>query len=337
VSPTLVSDDVVLELDGAIVDIAVHAEGIVLVSADGAVVRLDAESGRMVWRLQIADDPLCVEWAPDASAAVIGTTTGAVLLDADAGHRVDLGGGWCQAVAWSANSAHLALGQGRWAAVVDRDGQPMWSWQASSTVTGLKWADRRIAVSSYGGVVLHEPRSGRVAQTMPFKGSLLVLAVSPNRRWVVSGNQDATLHAWRIGRDNDELTMQGYPAKITALGFSSDSRFLACNGSHEVSVWDFSGQGPSGTKPRILRGHADLVQAVAFAPSASHLVTAGRDGQIAWFDVAKAVPGRPMGPHGSRQGGSAALCVRWIDEDRVVAGFADGSAALLAVPLGTSG
>lgn len=79
---------------------------------------------------------------------------------------------------------------------------------------------------------------------MPFTGSLLALAISPDRRWAASGNQDATLHVWRIGRRGDELEMSGYPTKISTLAFSPDSTVLASGGGQNVTVCDFTGTGP---------------------------------------------------------------------------------------------
>jgi WD40 repeat protein len=316
--------DAVLALGETIVGLDTSPAGLLVLGADGAVVLLESETWHVRWRIALAAGPLVGRGGFDGDRILIGTTTGAVLLDPRDGRpgpRID--GGWSEAVAWS-EGGQAAVALGRHAAVVDADGAPIWSAEASSTVTGLAWIGRRLAVASYGGVVLHEPKSGRVAQTMPFKGSLLSLVVSPNGRWVVTGNQDATLHAWRVGRDNADLAMHGYPTKITSLAFSADSRFLACNGSAELSVWDFAGQGPSGTTPRIVRGHEELVETLAFAPSGHRLASAGRDGAVLVADCGRAIPGRPVvgRPLAERQ--SPATHVLWLDDDRVVCGFADG-------------
>ena len=316
--------DAVLALGETIVGLDASPAGLLVLGADGAVVLLEPETWQVRWQIALAAGPLVGKGACDGERVLIGTTSGAVLLDAGdgrAGPRVD--GGWSESVAWS-DGGLAAVALGRHAAVVDPEGEPIWSAEASSTVTGLAWIGRRLAVASYGGVVLHEPKSGRIAQTMPFKGSLLSLVVSPNGRWVVTGNQDATLHAWRVGRDNADLAMHGYPTKITSLAFSADSRFLACNGSPELSVWDFAGAGPSGTTPRIVRGHEELVATLAFAPSGHRLASAGRDGTVLVADCGRAIPGRPVAGRTLAERDSAATHVLWLDDERVVCGFADG-------------
>jgi|SRR5579884_1225219 len=69
--------------------------------------------------------------------------------------------------------------------------------------------------------------------------------------WITTGNQDATVHIWRA-RDGDELTIAGYPDKVTCLAFDPTGRYLANDGAPDVTVWDFAGKGPNGTSPRLL-------------------------------------------------------------------------------------
>jgi WD40 repeat protein len=53
----------------------------------------------------------------------------------------------------------------------------------------------------------------------------LALAIASTGRWITTGNQDATVHIWRA-RDGDELTMAGYPDKVTRLAFDPTGRYL---------------------------------------------------------------------------------------------------------------
>jgi WD40 repeat protein len=312
----------VAHLDQPVAAVAVGTSGAAIIGSEGAVVVLGASGART--ETTVPASPLAAAWNPVSAELAVGSPVGAVIVASDGVVRVVCDAGWCQALAWSPDGTMLAAGQGRWAVVVDVDGAPVWSAEAPSTVTDLAWTGRRLAVSAYGGVVLHEPRSGRVAQTMPFKGSLLVLATSPDGRWVTTGNQDASLHAWRIGRDNDELTMQGYATKVTALAFSPDSRLLACNGAHEVSVWDFAGKGPSGTAPRIMRGHEEFVSALAWSRD-GRLATIARDRRVCVFDPLKGLPGRPLRPAATIDTEAAPTALAWLDPDTIIVGLSDGA------------
>jgi WD40 repeat protein len=313
-------------LDEPVVALAVASPSrFTAVGSEGVLVHIDVVSGDVPWTARIDDAPLAACWNGRGDRLAVGAASGVHVRDAQGAPSFAIAEGWCSSVAWSPDDALLAAGQGRWSIVVDDEAAPVWSAEAASTVTGVAWVKNRLAVSAYGGVVIHEPRSGRVTQTMPFKGSLLVLTPSPDGRWITSGNQDATLHAWRVGRQNDELTMQGYAVKVTALDFSADSRFLACNGAHEVSVWDFSGKGPAGTSPRVLRGHDDLVDVVRWAPSQRTLATGGRDGRVCVYAPERGVPGRPMAPQRSVSLGAKVTALAWTDDQTLLAGAADGA------------
>lgn len=114
-------------------------------------------------------------------------------------------------------------------------------------MTGVAWVKSRVATAAYGGVFLHDRSPAVAPDVMAFTGSLLSLSISPNRRWAASGNQDATLHVWGVGRRGEELSMAGYPSKISALEFSPDSSLLA-SGVRRTS--------PSGTSPQPARAGA---------------------------------------------------------------------------------
>jgi hypothetical protein len=59
--------------------------------------------------------------------------------------------------------------------------------------------------------------------------------------------------------------MSGYPEKVSCLTFDDTGFWLAADGAPDLTVWDFSGKGPSGTAPRQLRRH-ETVTAPAWRP-----------------------------------------------------------------------
>ncbi len=74
-----------------------------------------------------------------------------------------------------------------------------------------------VASAAYGGV--HPQFMPPTPPPRPdaLQYSLLALSVSPDCKWIATGNQDATLHVWRLGRSGDELSRRGHPRKINAL------------------------------------------------------------------------------------------------------------------------
>jgi hypothetical protein len=73
-----------------------------------------------------------------------------------------------------------------------------------------------------------------------------------------------------------------------------------------------------------VRGHDELVSTLAFAPSGHRLASAGRDGAVLLADCGRAIPGRPVTGRPLAERNSPATHVLWLDDERVVCGFADG-------------
>ncbi|GAA5063385.1 WD40 repeat protein [Thermocatellispora tengchongensis] len=98
--------------------------------------------------------------------------------------------------------------------MLDRSGQELWrTADAPSTVTDLAWTrdGRRLAVCAYNGVYCHERHQAAPVAAYPDGGSHLAIAITPNGRWICTGNQDSSIRIWRA-RDAAEPTMSGYNA-----------------------------------------------------------------------------------------------------------------------------
>jgi WD40 repeat protein len=68
-------------------------------------------------------------------------------------------------------------------------------------------------VAAYRKLSTFSATSTEAVKEFAWKGSILKVAWSSDGNYVVTGNQDATVHFWyrKTGRD---LEMSGYPAKI---------------------------------------------------------------------------------------------------------------------------
>jgi WD40 repeat protein len=266
-------------------------------SLAGEAVIADAATGNST---PLSPHPLGVlslAWSSGSGRVAVGGQDARLALYERSGRPLcDLGlGAWVSALAWAPDGRYLAAAAGRSVVVTDPDGAVVHSYpEHPSTVTSLVWdaRGRRVAAAFYGGVRWYEP--GRAQSTavdqLKWKGSILALAASPDRRWLAAGNQDRSVQLWRLGKDR-HLEMPGYPAKIDQLAFDPTSRYLAVGSVGFTTVWDCAGRGPEGSTPRLLEGHVRRVTALAWQHQGEGLVTADADGLVAWWDPARS--GRP--------------------------------------------
>jgi WD40 repeat protein len=74
--------------------------------------------------------------------------------------------------------------------------------------------------------------------------------------------------------------MSGYTFKPQALAFDSESKLLATSGDATVTVWDFRGKGPEGTRPIQLESHKGVCTQLAFSPLQGVLASGGQDATV---------------------------------------------------------
>ena len=313
--------------------VEVSSEGSVLAgSLAGDAVILDGSGAAVV---KLAEHPLGVlsgAWSPDGSRCGIGGQDGMVRVVDGCGKvltAVNLGD-WVGAMAWSQDGTYLAAAAGRRLAIFGSDGALVHHFApVSSTITAVAWATngRRVGVTSYGGTTWFEP--GRLPDEQPcrkhdFAGSPLSLVVAPNGKWCCAGFQDASIHLWKLW-SGDDLSMSGYPAKVEHLAFRDDSHWMASACLDELTIWDFSGRGPNGTRPASGTAHEGHISAMAWEPAGSSLLTGGSDGRIVLWPSPRSIKHRHK-PTVVIETEVAVSKVAWMpDGTNIVVGYADGT------------
>ena len=148
------------------------------------------------------------------------------------------------------------------------------------TIGALAWqpAGGCLAAAHFGGVRLWDADDFLLQKELPYANGILALVWSPDNRWLVSGNQDPSVHLW-IPEKNEELHMSGYEAKVAELAFDHTSHWLATGGGPEACIWDCTGAGPEGREP-VMLPHDTRVSAVAFQHAHGLLATASADGTV---------------------------------------------------------
>ncbi len=269
-----------------------NGDRIAVASLSGQALVLDAADGSVRAELPShALGTLDIAWSPDGTALATAGQDGRVrVLDAADGsvlgeHR---GTGWAASVRWSNDGTRLAAAIGKEAVMLRRDGSVAGSFgTAAHTIADVVWTtdDRRLGVLSYGGVRWFgtgspKPRPDR---TFEWKGSPLRAAMSPTGAFLVHGNQDNSVHVWRM-TTADEMEMSGYPAKVEVLGWDRTGDWLAVGTIGMTTVWDCSGKGPAGRRATACEGHDRRVSALAWSDSTpSVLVTGSADGTVQWY------------------------------------------------------
>lgn len=253
---------------------------------DGRALGLDLVTGGEVFSVEAhAGGVLGVSISADGQhVATCGQERIAKLWTIEGAFVCELPGGGASVdqVAWAPSGGRLATASGRHVRLWSAQGQLISeSAQLASTATGVAWrADgTALAASCYGGVHILPVVAGAKARHLAWKGSLISLAWSPDAKVIACGSQDCSVHFWRLASGQDS-EMSGYRFKPKALAWDSGSELLATSGDAVVTVWDFRGKGPEGTRPVQLRGHGGVCTRLAFGPAEGVLASGSQDGGV---------------------------------------------------------
>lgn len=308
--------------DAQVTAVLFDRSGAVFALGDGSV---RFEDGR---RIDVHDGAVqCAALHPSGDGVVTGGDDGKVVWVSRADAPVTLAtskGQWIDAIDASAESGLIAFSWGRTLSVIDtRDAAFRRDFQHERTVSGVAFdpKGRRIAASTYGGAALWFARIADQKPTfLKWAGSHLSVTFSPDGAFLITGMQDNQLHGWRL-KDQRNLRMGGYAAKVRSVSFLSGGQLMATSGAQGAVLWPFIGSnGPMGREATEIGYDQDtLVALVASTPKSGLLAAGLTDGRVWLADPAgqglnflKAEKGAPivalaMHPDLAR--------IAWADED----------------------
>lgn len=223
------------------------------------------------------------------------------------------GAAWVEHLCWSGDGTMLATAAGRKVRLWNQAGEMLREWaDHPSTVADIAWKPRALELASaaYGKLSVFKPTQNEPVRVFEWKGSMLILAWSPDGKHIATGDQDNTVHFW-ILKTGDDLMMAGYPSKVRELSWDYTGRYLATGGSPSICIWDTAGKGPAGSKPIQLEGHEELVKALAYQQFGPLLASGCAGGKVMVWS-----PGRSERELWKGEVGSGVVQVVWAGDDR---------------------
>jgi WD40 repeat protein len=307
------------QLDDYTIDLAWSPDGTLLAaaSAAGQITLFRASDGAKQHTLPGHENGTnCLAWHPSSSQLASGGQDGAVKFwDPSAGQHTAtaaLGNAW---VEYLVCSGAFFAASGRSLTAVRADGTVAHTFKpAPKTISALVANPRggAVAAAYFGGVALWDADDFVLQKEFPYGNGIQSLVWSPDGKWLVSGNQDPSVHLW-IPEQDIELHMSGYETKVKFLSFDHTSRWLATSGGRDACIWDCAGAGPEGREPAMLP-HEVPVCAVKFQNTHGLLATGSQDGVVHLWSPERSKPLRA-----TVKMPSAASKFAWSPDDRQLA------------------
>jgi WD40 repeat protein len=269
---------------------AVREGRLAAMPVEGKILVLDGRSGKTLHTLpghKMGNNSMV--WSHDGGTLFTAGQDGKVnAYKAQTGellYSISPGGKWIDHLAWSPAFRSFAVSDGKLVKIYKEAGTiSVESPAHESAVSGIAWSPdgKLLATGCYGGVRIWDPQAAKCIQTMEAADKVTFIVWSPSARFVAAGLQAETLFVGRRDSD-DHLQMSGYPSRTRSLSWTHDSQLLATTGGKATIIWNFGGNGPEGSRPKMLEKHEDNVTQVAFG--GAKLATACEAGIVNVWDV----------------------------------------------------
>jgi len=188
---------------------------------------------------------------------------------------------WIEQLEWSSRGNVLAAAAGK-SIYLWRGSESIGVWyDARRHVQAMSWqpAGSKLATATNKGLYLWHLGNEEPAELLAFPGAAVSVAWKPDGRALAVGTQDGFLQIWRQGNGSgsSQLTMSGYPGKVSHLSWHPQKNVLATAGGSDLVIWDMSG---SKRKAVPVNCHEHMITAVSFSPDGSYVASSDMSGQV---------------------------------------------------------
>ena len=114
-------------------------------------------------------------------------------------------------------------------------------------------------------------------------GAILAVAVDPQGKELISGDNHGDVRAWRTEDGRELRGYEGHSSWIRTIAFSPDGLTFATGSSDfEIRIWEKH----SARCLQVLRGHSDQVYSVDFSPDGARIASGAEDGSVILWNAA---------------------------------------------------
>lgn len=279
-------------------------------SADGSALFAGDATGRVV-RFASSGDVDCAWQAHEGGVtrlqlrpgqqdtlASAGEDGRVVLWDSRSGEQRALlseEGSWVEHLAWTPDGSVLATAA-RKTISLWRDEESLGVWyDGRRQILAMAWAPdgRRLATAANKGLYVwrldrYADGEAEPMQLLSFPGAPVSVAWQKKGRALAVGTQDGFLQVWRQGGQSlgpgkqsgaKQLTMRGYPGKVSCLAWHPSLPLIATAGGPELVLWPLPGANAS-AKSQPLRHHRKTLTAIAWSEQGEYLAAGDRSGHL---------------------------------------------------------
>ncbi|MBF2013691.1 MAG: hypothetical protein IGS23_00370 [Rivularia sp. T60_A2020_040] len=277
----------------------------------------------------------CLAFSHDGKFVAVGGQNGQVKIwkESELIATLENAPAWVDKLAWSPKSNHLAFVLGRKIQIWDADTRNFvvtLDFDNSSPLA-IDWRNDGdyIAIAGHLGVKVWNTHNwDEQPYILDIPSTSLTMAWSGDGKYLASGNIDKTIAVVETQQliSEDEPSpwiMQGFPGKIRDMAWSqinseNGAPLLACCSVDGIVLWEKQSGEDSDWEATILTNHADIIQAIDFAPDSFLLASAGSDGWLCLWENSQVL----QVITGVRDGFT---CVAWHpQESKIAAGGENG-------------
>jgi len=201
---------------------------------------------------------------------------------------------------------------------------------AGVPVNGLAYpsdGSQLAAALNNGAVMILDPESGSILQTLPTGSPIRALIYTPDSAILITAGDDGLIRYWDSAEGEPLYTGDiGHSATVNSLAQTEDGIILASGGADaEVKIYDdYSAQWLN-----TLLGHAGSVEALAFSPDGTLLASGDSTGRLIVWDV---IVGQPLLTLDAVHVGGITGLTFTPDGSRLITTGLDGSVQMWGVP-----